>query len=92
MKKLPLSPEEEAELTLSSLDGIGRAAVPPGLEERLFSRVKAARPPKWAWAAALAVVLINAGVAWTCLKASPAPPAATADNATTFFSGGTSWY
>lgn len=57
------APEENADLALASLDGLQRADVPPGLEEKLMARfdaefsVRAA--PKWFWAAAAVLLAVN---------------------------------
>lgn len=92
MKKHSLSPEEEADLTLESLTGITRAEVPADLEDRLFSRLQAARTPKWFWAAAVALVFINAFAAWNYMQAGKTPAVETTASSEALFSGGTSWY
>ena len=63
--KMP-TPEENADLALASLDGLQRADVPPGLEEKLLARfdrefsVKAApMATGWFWAAATVLLAVN---------------------------------
>jgi hypothetical protein len=95
------SPEEEAALTLKSLDAVEPAGVPEGLEEKLFARfeleiaeLKKTATPKWFWMAASALLFFNTICALNYLRYDAADETESASSAgsETLFHGGTSWY
>lgn len=112
MKTNSFSPEEEAELTLLSLDKMEPAAVPSGFDERFFARLDAAlnpfisaslkvknvseivfvaKTPRWFWAAAVALLLVNGIIAFNYLQ-SAAPVSGLASENQLYFQGGVAWF
>ncbi|HEU4717679.1 MAG TPA: hypothetical protein VFU15_07590 [Bacteroidia bacterium] len=107
MEKRSFNPEEEAELTLKSLDGISRADAPGALDEKIISSIESMRrgkmrPAKWLWVAGIALMLINGAVAFIYLSPSGENQENTAvsaqqsstisDVGSYYFSEGGAWY
>ena len=107
MSKHSFSPDEEAEKTMSALDGILRAGPDAAAEERLMKHFddmqrRSSLQVKWFRAAAVFLFLVNVAVAVVYLRNGNAPGenAAAKPNDTYslkqvgqyFFQGGSSWY
>jgi hypothetical protein len=90
-----LTPEEKAEHALTSLDGILLQDPPAGFRDKMFARMDREffnqKVPKWFWAAAAVLLLVNISIAW---KFSGSSTEATPKNtlASYYFRGGTDWY
>lgn len=91
--KNKLLPEEKAEQALGSFDGIVLPDLPAGFEERMFARMDEeffkVKVPKWFWAAAAVLLLINVSIAW---KFSGSTEPTQNSIASYYFRGGTDWY
>src|SRR3954468_191945 len=103
MKNQNGSPEEKADFTLESLEGMQQVEIPGGLEEKMFARFDrefsaVAKTPKWFWAAAVLLLAINlvavAHYSGTTKKEISAARSTTGidDVASYYFQGGTDWY
>ena len=95
MKNESLTPEQQADRTLESLDGITRAEVPAGLEEKLFARLVpqvVARTPKWFWAAAAVLLAVNVVAAFRGSEGKASGGNGLKSVGSYYFQGGSDWF
>jgi hypothetical protein len=95
MERNHLSPEEKAEQALQNFEGIKQAELPADFEAKMFARFDAefapVKTPKWFWAAAAVLLVVNLTAAFTVSNNQSEKQ--TVNSVTSFyFKGGTDWY
>ncbi len=100
MKNHPLSPEEKADHALESLEGINFSELPFGFDERMFARFDSefskSKTPKWFWAAASVILIVNLFVAFNSSNSTTTTAKTETNSINTvssfYFQGGSDWY